>query len=162
MQVAVAYSLTRLMRQKVVIDERLGSLAGKLHHHSGGRIRIHVGILTGDVIALSLDYLKEHVAGFGTTRDITLVAIRDIALRNFLAGTFHKLELDTVLDFLHGHTLIARHTDAIGDFVDERFILSHFGLKHCLTDCRLDFFIVIAYDATVALNYCLYHYRIVL
>ncbi len=99
----------------------------------------------------------KHVAGLGAARDAALVAVCDIALGHLLAGAVHKLELDQILDILDGHALRAARADAVGDFVDERLILAKLCGEHGLADGSFDFLFVIAYYASVALYYGLYH-----
>ena len=65
--VTVLGSGTHVFIEKIVIDERLGGLAGELHHHACRCIGIHVGILAGDVVLLGTDNLLKHLACLGTT-----------------------------------------------------------------------------------------------
>ena len=57
MQIVVFYRLLDLFAQQVIVNERLGRFAGELHHHAGGRVGIHIGILAGDVVGFDIDDL---------------------------------------------------------------------------------------------------------
>ena len=103
MYVIVAYGLACFGREKVVVNEGLGGLAGKFHHHSRWRIGVHVGILAGDVVVLRFDYFEEHVAGFCLAGDAALVAVGYVAAGNLFAGAVHEFELDTILNLFYGH-----------------------------------------------------------
>ena len=157
MDVTVAHGVAGLLCEQVVVDKWLGGLRGKFHHHACRRVGVHVGVLAGDIGALCLDDFMKHVAGLGAARDAALVAVCDIALGHLLAGAVHKLELDQILDILDGHALRAARADAVGDFVDERLILAKLCGEHGLADGSFDFLFVIAYYASVALYYGLYH-----
>ncbi len=100
----------------------------------------------------------EHIAGLCLAGDAALVAIGNITLGNFLAGTLHKLKLDSILNFFDSHALGAVCTYAVGDFLYEGFVFAKLGGEHRLTDCRFDFLFVVSDHAAVALNYYLYHY----
>ena len=65
MQIVVFYRLLDLFAQQVIVNERLGRFAGELHHHAGGRVGIHIGILAGDVVGFDIDDLQEHIACLG-------------------------------------------------------------------------------------------------
>ena len=65
--VTVLGSGTYVLVEQIIIDERLGGLAGELHHHACRSIGIHVGIFTGDVVLLGTDNLLKHLACLGTT-----------------------------------------------------------------------------------------------
>ena len=158
--VAVVDSLTHLGREQVVVDKGFGGLAGKLHHHACGRVGVHVGVLACDVVVFGLDDFEKHVASLGSACYGTLVAIGDVTLGHFLAGRVHQLKLHAVLYLLDGHLLAACHGDYVGDACNERFVLAHLGGEHCLADCSLDFFFIVADDASVALDHCMYHCQV--
>lgn len=75
MQIVVFYRLLDLFAQQVIVNERLGRFAGELHHHAGGRVGIHIGILAGDVVGFDIDDLQEHIACLGFAGDTALVAV---------------------------------------------------------------------------------------
>ncbi len=157
MQIAVAHSLARFVRQQIVVDKRLSGLAREFHHHSRRRIGVHIRILAGDVIVLGLDDFKEHVACLGTAGYASLVAVGYITFRNLLPGALHQLHLHTVLNLLHSHAFRTGHADSVGNLMYQSLIFAHLRLKHGLADGRLYLFVIIAHDAPVALNYSLYH-----
>ena len=157
MEITVAHSLARFVRQKIVVDKRFGGLARKLHHHTRRRVSVHVGVLAGDVIILGLDYLKEHVAGLGPACDVTLIAIGNISLGHLLTRALHQLELHPVLNFLYCHAFIAGHADTIGYLKDKTFVLPDFSLQHSLADSCFYLLVIISHDTAVALYYSLYH-----
>ena len=156
-EIAVAHGLAGLVGEQIVVDEGLGCLAGEFHHHAGGRVGVHVGVLARDVVVLGLDDFQEDVACLGAACDAALVAVGDVFLGHFLAGALHELELHAVLDLLHGHGGFAGHGDAVGDFVDEGLVLAELGLEHGFADGGLDFFFVEAHNASVAFDNGLNH-----
>ncbi len=157
MDIIAAHGIACFRRQQIVVNERLGGFAGKLHHHSRRRIRIHIGVLAGDIVVLGLDYLVEHIAGLGLAGYATLVAICYVALCDFLSGAVHKFKLHHILNILHRHTLGAPGANAVGYLLDKSLVLAKLRCKHGLAYGCLDFFFVIAHDATVAFHYYLYH-----
>ena len=155
--IVVFHSLESLLVEEIVIDERLGGFAGKLHHHSGRSVGIHVGIFAGNIVALDVDNLLENVSGFRLSRDAALVAIGDVALCHIFAATLHQFEFDHVLDFLNGHLRCSFESDVVGDLTNKVDVLTLVGVEHSLADCCCDFLLVETNDATIALNYGLYH-----
>ena len=113
MYIAIIYSLSDCRRKKIVVNKRFCGLAGKFHHHSRRRIRIHIGILSGNVIALCLNYLKEHISCLGASGYRSLVAIGDITLGNLLARRIHQFKLHSILYLLYSHLFAACHSDDI-------------------------------------------------
>ena len=99
--ITVLGSGTYVLIEQIVIDERLGGLAGELHHHTCRRIGIHVGVLAGNVVLLGTNDLLKHLACLGTTSDGTGITIRDIDTSHFLALGIHQLLLHTVLNGFH-------------------------------------------------------------
>ena len=153
----VAHGVAYIGREQIVVHERLGGLAGELHHHARRRVCVHVGVLAGHVGFLGRDDLEEHLARFGFAGDVTLVAVSDVAFGHFLTRRFHELELDLVLDLVNGHLLLALYRDSVHDTLDEVLINAFFRNKHCFTDSGLDFFFVEADDSAVTLDNCLNH-----
>ena len=156
-QIVAFYGVGCLWGEEVVVDKRFCCLAGKFHHHTGWRVGVHVGVLACDVVRLRLDDFKENVACLGAACDAALVAVGDVAFCHFLARTLHQFKLNVVLNFLYAHLLFAVHADAVGDFLDKRFVLALLRRNHRFADCRLDFLFVVAHDSSVAFNHCLYH-----
>ncbi len=156
-EITVLYSFTGFLRKKIIVNKRFCSLACKLHHHACRRIRVHIGILTGDVIAFGLDDFKEHVAGLGSAGYRPLIAICDVTFGDFLSRRIHELKLDIVLNFFNRHLFTAGHAYTIGNTRNESFILAHFCCEHSLADCGLDFFFIVTDDSAIALYHCQYH-----
>ena len=157
MKIPVAHGVASFGREKVVVNKGLGRFGGEFHHHSRGRVGVHVGVLAGDVVVFRLDDFQEDVAGLGTSGYAALVAIGDIAFGHFLARRFHEFQFHAVLNLFYGHLLLAGNADAVGDFLDQRLVFAERGLQHGLADGGLDFLFVVAHDATVAFFYGLYH-----
>ena len=116
-QIAVLHCLTRFRGEQIVIYKRLSSLGGELHHHTRGRVRVHIGVLAGDVIVLGFDDFQENVACLCSSRYTALVAVCDIALGDLLAGGFHQLQFHAVLNLLHGHALRTGHADSVSNLM---------------------------------------------
>ena len=87
-----------------------------------------------------------------------LVTVGDILLGNILARGFHQLDLDTVLNFLHGHPLGTGHADTVGDFLYQRLVLAAFGGEHGFADSRFDFLFVVPDHPAVSFLYKLNHF----
>ncbi len=158
MDITMLHCITGLVGQQIVVDKRLGGLTREFHHHSRRRVGVHIRILTGDVIVLSLDYFEENITRLCLACYAALVSIRDIFLSHFLAGAFHKLKLHTVLNVLDCHLIATCHTYAVGDLLDKRFILAKLCVEHSLAYGGLDLFFIVANDTSVALKYSLYHF----
>ena len=156
-QVVAAHGLARLLAQEIIIDKGLGGLTGKLHHHAGRSVGIHVGILTSNVVVLGIDNLQEQVARLGFTGHTALLAIIDIAARHLLARTLHQLQLHLVLNVLDAHLATTSLANTVSDALNESFIFTGFGGKHRLTDCRLDFLFIVADDAAITFKNSLNH-----
>ena len=105
MDIAVVDSLADILGKQAFVHVSLRCLGRELHHHAGRRVGIHVRILTCNIIGLSVNDFLENFASLGLAREISLVSVRNIFLGDFLAWTFHKFELDAVLDFLDTHSL---------------------------------------------------------
>ena len=123
-EVVLLHSLADIFSQQVVVDEGFRCLRRELHHHTRGRVRVHISILACDVVALDVDDLEKHLTCLGLAGDGTLVAVLDINLGNVLASTLHELEFHSVLNFLHRHLGLAAHGDAVGYLVDEMFVFT--------------------------------------
>ena len=157
MQVIAAHGFTCFLAQQVVVDEGLGGLAGKLHHHAGRRVGIHVGILAGNVVILGIDDFQEQVARFGFAGNATFLTIVDIAAGHLLAGALHQFQLHLVLNVLDTHLGTATMANAVSNALDERFVLACLGGEHRLADCSLDFFLIVANDAAITFKNSLDH-----
>ena len=149
-EVALTHGVASLLGEQVVVDERFGGLGGEFHHHSRGGIGVHVGVLAGDVVVFGLDDLEKHVAGLGAACYAALVAVGDIFFSHLFAGRLHQLELYAVLNLLHAHLLVTGDADAVGDFLNECFVLAQRGLEHGFTDGGFDFLFVVSYHTSVA------------
>ena len=157
MEITASHGFARLIGEEIVVDEGFGCFGGELHHHAGGGVGVHVGVLAGDVVVLGLYNLQKDVARLCAAGYGTFVAVGDIFLCHLLAGRLHEFELHAVLNLLHRHLLGACHANAVGDPLNQRFVLAHGGLEHGLAYGGFDFFFVIAYDSAVAFDYSLYH-----
>ena len=155
--VVVAHGLAGLLAQQVIVDKGLGAFAGKLHHHACWGVSVHVGVLTGDVVVLGIDDFKKDVARLGFAGHTAFVAVVDVASCHLLASALHQLDLHHVLDFLYGHLFATAGADAVGDALNEALVLACVGLQHGLADGGLDFLLVVAHNASVSFNDCLYH-----
>ena len=153
-EIVVLHSQTRILREQVVVHERLGGLGGKLHHHAGRRVGIHVGILASDVVLLCIDNAHENIAGLGLTGYRALVAIGDILTGHVLARTLHQLTLYLVLDLLHAHLLLAACSDTGADTCHQLLVFTLFGMDHRFADSGLYLFLVESHDTTVAFHHC--------
>ena len=158
--VVVLHGVAHLLAQQVVVHERLGALRGKLHHHAGRGVGVHVGILARDLVFLDVHNLHEHVARFGFACDGPLVAVGDVLLGHVLACAFHQLHLHGVLNVLHRHLGFALGGNVVSDAHDEVLVLALVGVEHGFADGCLDFLVVEANDATVSFNYRLYHFGV--
>ena len=103
MQIVVLHGVTYLLRQQVVVNERLCGLRGKLHHHSSGSVGIHICVLTRYIVVLDVHNVEEHGTGLGLACDAALVAILDVLLCHILALALHQLHLHGILYGLYGH-----------------------------------------------------------
>ena len=153
-EIVVLHSQTRILREQVVVHERLGGLGSKLHHHAGRRVGIHVGILASDVVLLCIDNAHENIAGLSLTGYRALVAIGDILTGHVLARTLHQLTLYLVLDLLHAHLLLAACSDTGADTCHQLLVLTLFGMDHRFADSGLYLFLVESHDTTVAFHHC--------
>ena len=157
-QIVAAHSLASLLAEQVVVDEGLGRLAGKLHHHACRGVGIHVGVLAGDIVILGIDDLQEQVAGLGLAGHTAGMAVVDVAAGNLLARALHQLQLHLVLNVLDAHLAASTLTDAVGDALNQALVLTGIGGEHGFTYRCLDFFLVIADNATITFEYCLNHF----
>ena len=156
-QVIVLHGIATLLAQQIVVHEGLRRLRGKLHHHAGRRIGIHIGILARDIIILDIHDVQEHVACLRLTGDAALVAVGDILLSDVLATRLHQFHLHSVLYLLHRHLTVTALRDVVGNLIQQALILTLVGVKHCLTDGSHDLLLIKTHDASVTLYYCLNH-----
>ena len=156
-EVVFAHCLSGFLAEQVVVDEGLGSLACKLHHHASRCVGVHVGILSGDVVLLSLDDFLKHVGSFCFPGHIALVPVVDVGSCHLLAGTFHEFQLHLVLNGLHTHLALAAGTYAVGDALYQAFVFTRFGGQHGFAYSCLYFLFVISHHAPIAFHNSLYH-----
>ena len=156
-EVVVLDGFADVVAQEVVVDEGLGGFRGELHHHARRRVGIHISVFARDVVALDVDDFEEHLARLGLACDGALVAVLDVYLGHVLAGALHELQFNEVLYFFHGHLCLSTHADAVGYLMNEVLVFAFFSPKHGFTDGSNNLLFVEAYDASVALDYCLYH-----
>ena len=157
MQIVMLYCITAFGRQQIVVNEGLGALGGKLHHHTGWSVGIHIGILTGDIIVLDVHDIEEHITGLCLTGNRTLVAIGDIALGYILTTRLHQLHLNSILDFLNRHLRTTLGCNTVGNGLEQSFVFTLLGTQHGLTDSSHDFLFIKTHNAPVALYNSLYH-----
>ena len=81
-QVVVLHGILHLIAQQIVVNERLGGLAGELHHHTGRSVGVHVCILAGNIVVLDVNNLQEDVAGLSLAGNGTGTAVLDVDLGN--------------------------------------------------------------------------------
>ena len=157
MQIVVLDRLFHLFTQQVVVYERLGGLAGKLHHHAGRRIGIHVGILASHVVRLDIDDFQKYVTCLGLAGNAALVTVSDIFLRHILTAAFHQFHFHGILNLLHRHLCLATVRHVFAYQMNQLFILTGLGVYHGLAYGIPDFPSIETHDAPVPFNNCLYH-----
>ena len=157
MQIVVLHGQTTLFREQVVVDERLRSLRGKLHHHTCRGVGIHVGILTRYIIILDVHDIEEHITGLSLTGHGSLMTVGDVPLGHILATRLHQFHLHSILNLFHGHLTLATLGDMVGNLVQQAFVLALVCVEHGLTDGCHNFLLIEAHNASVALNYSLNH-----
>ena len=143
--------------EKALVNVALGSLGGEFHHHAGGSVGVHVGVLAGDVVHLGVDDSLENFVSVGLTGEIPLVAVGDILLGHLLAGALHQLHLDAVLNLLDAHSVDVDLGDCICNLGGEDDVLSVIRYVHCLEDGGNDFLVIEFDNATVAFYNVLHH-----
>ncbi len=155
--IVVAHGVASFFGEEVVVDEGFCGLARKFHHHAGRRVGIHIGVFACYVGVFCLDDFSEDVGSLGTSCNAALVAVGDVALGNLFSRAVHEFDFDHILNFFYGHTLRAEGAYAVCYTLNQTFVLAEVGGKHCLAYCGFYFFFIIADDASVALDYCVYH-----
>ena len=160
MEIVVFHGVAAFVGEQIIIDERLGGFAGELHHHACRCVGIHVGVLARNIIILDVDDFEEHVARLRLSGDGALVAVCDVLLCYVFARTLHEFHFHRVLDVFHGHLCLSVHCDIVRNLLDETLVVTLLRVEHGLTDGGHDFLLVESYDSSVALNNCLYHFRI--
>ena len=75
MYISAFHSSLNLFIKQIVINEWLGAFAGKLHHHSGRSVGIHIGILARDIIILRANDTLKNLASLGLTRYASCIAV---------------------------------------------------------------------------------------
>ena len=155
--IVLLHSITGLLRQQIVVDERLCGLRSELHHHPGGGVGIHVRILTRHVSALDVHNIEEHFTGLCLTGHAALMAVGDVLLSHILTARLHQLHLYEVLDLLHRHLTLATLGDVVCDLIQQPFILTLVSMEHGLTDGSHNLLLIESHDASVTLYYSLNH-----
>ena len=158
-QVVVTHCPQRFFRKQIVVHERFGRFRCELHHHAGRRIGIHVGILTGHVVRFRFHYFKKHFTCLCLAGNAALVTIGDVALCHFLSRRSHQFHFHHVLNLFYGRLFLAPEFNAVDNLINEDFILAGVCRQHCLADGGGNLLAVKAHDATISLDYCLYHMR---
>ena len=156
-QIVLGDGIQNFFTQQIVVHERLGGFAGKFHHHACRGISIHIGIFACDVVGLDVDNLQEHVARLCLAGNASLVAVGDVFLGNVLAAALHQLHFHQILDGFHRHLRIPLERDAVRNLVYQLQVFTFICMQHGFPDGGGYFFFVESDDASVALEYCLYH-----
>ncbi len=156
-QVVVLHGVAALVREQVVVDEGLGGLRRKLHHHARRRVGVHVGILARHVVRLDVDDVQKHVARLGLAGYRPLVAIGYVLRRHVLAARLHQLHLHHVLYLFHRHLAVAALRYVVRYLVQQAFVLAPVGVHHGLAYGSHNLLLVESNDASVSLYNCLYH-----
>ena len=92
---------TGFFRQQIIVNKRLGRLSRKLHHHAGGSICIHIGVVTRYIIGLCLNDLLKNRRLFSATHFIAHITINNKFLGSILTLACHQLVLDDILNGLN-------------------------------------------------------------
>ena len=158
-QIVVLHGVAALRRQQIVIDEGLGGLRCKLHHHTRRRVGIHIGILARHVVVLDVDDIQEDVARLGLTGYASLVAIGNILLGHILAARLHQFQFHQVLNLLNGHLTVTALGNVVSNLIQQAFILALVCVHHGLADSSHNLLLVESNDASVSLYNCLNHLR---
>ena len=156
-QIVMFYSITTLVRQQIVVHERLGRLRSKLHHHTSRGICIHIGILARHIIALDVHDIQEHVACLSLTGNRALVAIGNIFLGHIFATRLHQFQFYQVLNLLHRHLTVATLGNVVGNLIQQAFIFALIRVHHGLANSSHNLLLVESNDASVSFYYCLNH-----
>ena len=157
MQIIILDSRSRFFAQQIIIHKRLGRFAGELHHHTGRRIRIHIGILAGNIIRLDIDDLQEHIPGLGFPGNASLIPVSNIFLGYIFAAAVHKLQLYRILYIFHRHLRRTFKRNAVRYLADQLHIFAHRCMQHSFSDSRSYLFLVETNDTSVSFDYCLNH-----
>ena len=123
-QVVMLHSVATLFTQKVVVNKRLCCLAGKLHHHAGRCIGVHIGILARYIVVLDINNVEKYLAGLCLTCYRALVAIGDVLLSHVFTTRLHQLHLHQVLYLLHRHLSVALLSYTVGNLVEQSLVLA--------------------------------------
>ena len=156
-QVVVADGIQHFLAQQIVVYKWFGGLAGELHHHACRSVGIHVGVLAGDVVGFDVDDFQKHIARLCLAGDTALVAVGNVFLCDIFTAALHQLHFHQVLNGFHRHLGIALKGDVVGDLAYQLHVFSLVRMEHGLADGGYYFFFVEADDASVTLEYRLYH-----
>ena len=157
MDISFIDSLFYILRKQTLVHIGLRGLGRELHHHSRRRVSIHVGILTSNVIGLSVNDFLENLAGLGLAREIPLVPVCNVFLRDLLARTFHQFEFYAVLNLLDTHLFGVLLGDGISNLCGKDNVFAVFGHIHGLENGRNDFLVVEVNETSVPFDYILDH-----
>ena len=161
MEIVVLDSIACVFAQKVVVNERLGGLAGEFHHHACRCVCVHVGILACHIIVLDVDDLQEDVCSLCLSGYTSCIAVFDVSLCYVFARTFHEFVFHHVLNVLHRHLGFTLHGDAVGNLAYQAFVFTLLSGIHGFTDSGCYLLLVESNDASVSLFDCLYHGRVI-
>ena len=158
-QAILAYGLSAFFAQQVVVNEWFSRFARKLHHHSGRRVGVHVGVFARNVVVFHVDNLQEHVARFGLSCHAALVSIGNVSPSHIFAATLHQFHLHLVLDVFHRHLRFSHKSDAVCYLLNQSFVFAFIGVEHRFAYGGHYLLLVKAHNASVSLYNCLYHSR---
>ena len=152
--VAFAHGVFDFGREQIIVHERLRRFAGKFHHHSRRRIRVHVRVLARDVVRFRFDDFEENVARFRLARHVALFAVGDVFAGNVLALGLHQLVFDEILNRFDGHRFVPVVGDALRNLRRERDVFAQLRLEHRLLNGGDNFVRVKSDLAAVAFDDC--------
>ena len=156
-QVVMLHRVTTFLAQQIVVNKWLCCLAGKLHHHAGRCVGVHICVLAGNVVVLYINNVEEHLAGLCLTSYRALVAIGNVLLSHVFSARLHQLHLHQVLNLLHRHLSVALLSNTVGNLVEQSLVFTLVCMQHGLTYGGHHLLFVKSYYAPVALLNCLYH-----
>ena len=158
-QSVLTNGLSAFFAQQIVVNERLSGFARKLHHHSGWRISVHVGVFARNVVIFHVDNLQKHVVRLGLSGHAALVSIGNVSPSHIFAATLHQFHLHLVLDVFHRHLRFSHKSDAVCYLLNQSFVFAFVGVEHRFAHGSHYFLLVKAHNASVSLYNCLYHSR---
>ncbi len=87
-----------------LVNIGLRRFRGELHHHTGRRVRIHIGVLAGDIVGLRLDDRIKDGHRVSPAGKVALFAVPDVFLSDFGARGLHQFCFHHFMNLVHGKT----------------------------------------------------------